>query len=409
MKKLCIYAASDRFNYGDLLFPLILSEMLKPATDRVFQIEVVGTVKSDLRVSGGLKTTPVKNLFSPAWFPPGSVVIVGGGEVLPPSWHEVMGCTDSRLSKIAQLCERALMKVRFPAWRWTMLTDRVFRWLVCPKLEYPFLLSEGHFPSGIKVIYNTIGCIGLENLGDNAAIFRERLNGATFISVRDKASADALRKLGFHSGRVRLAPDSAIVISDLYDRRLILNSCEKPIQAFIKDNEYRYVCFQISLQHAKDDISALALQLNQIAKTHDARILLLPIGYARHHWDQHALALIREALTVESVMPEAPSAMNIMAAIAFCKVFIGTSLHGAITALSYAVPHVSIGPSGGKLESFIRTWDLPEQSQCTPINGLAEKVNQVLCVSSERRIKKKEALIKCYRKCFDEILSEITA
>src|SRR5690606_35478242 len=42
-------------------------------------------------------------------------------------------------------------------------------------------------------------------------------------------------------------------------------------------------------------------------------------------------------------------------------VFAGTSLHGAITALSYTVPHFAISSSDRKVHAFLDTWDIDAQ------------------------------------------------
>jgi len=62
-KKICIYSACDRFNYGDLLFPMVLTNLLKQSFGDKYDIEIFGTIRSDLSPYGALKTKPIRQVF----------------------------------------------------------------------------------------------------------------------------------------------------------------------------------------------------------------------------------------------------------------------------------------------------------------------------------------------------------
>ena len=77
-KRLYILAPNDRFNYGDLLFPHVLTYYLKKNFDDVVY---VSTSKSNLSDKGGIPTEPYSVLFNvdSAWE---NHLIVAGGESL---------------------------------------------------------------------------------------------------------------------------------------------------------------------------------------------------------------------------------------------------------------------------------------------------------------------------------------
>ena len=74
---------------------------------------------------------------------------------------------------------------------------------------------------------------------------------------------------------------------------------------------------------------------------------------------------------------------KIMRTIAQSKLFMGTSLHGIITAMSFAVPYVGLNPKISKLKSYIFTW-APEQLMfMSNFDDLFEKGTAALLVESK--------------------------
>ncbi len=62
MEKILIIGAFDRYNYGDLLFPLILEKQLD-TYHKDFQYEFYGLVESDLSKEGGKPTLDLKAFY----------------------------------------------------------------------------------------------------------------------------------------------------------------------------------------------------------------------------------------------------------------------------------------------------------------------------------------------------------
>src|SRR5699024_2081618 len=69
---------------------------------------------------------------------------------------------------------------------------------------------------------------------------------------------------------------------------------------------------------------------------------------------------------------------EIMGLIAFSKVYLGTSLHGAITAMSYLVPAIGLNRKVHKLESYMRTWVSTQYSNLDFHEISFERINQLI-------------------------------
>lgn len=93
-----------------------------------------------------------------------------------------------------------------------------------------------------------------------------------------------------------------------------------------------------------------------------------------------------------------------MMLIAQSKIFIGTSLHGNITALSFCVPHIGLTTRDPKLESFLNSWDLLEQSSCIPYNKICKKMKSVTAIQKEKLKQKRDELVTLSYINFEEMM-----
>jgi len=117
-----------------------------------------------------------------------------------------------------------------------------------------------------------------------------------------------------------------------------------------------YICFQISSYHFNLDPEEIHMQLIKLVKETNLPIILLPMGRAALHEDQKALRMIKSRGKIPCYITSKNSIYDIMLLIANAKIFIGTSLHGIITAMSFGIPYLSIGPHIGKVKRYLQTW-----------------------------------------------------
>jgi hypothetical protein len=118
-----------------------------------------------------------------------------------------------------------------------------------------------------------------------------------------------------------------------------------------------HIVFHISDHHAKRRVEALAQQLTELNMSTGLRIALLTIGKAPGHADDGPLDKLQSLLGDRAFRVDSGKIEDIIQCIATSKLYCGTSLHGAITALAYAVPQVALLPNKViKLSSFLETW-----------------------------------------------------
>ncbi len=333
-KRLLFLSASDRINYGDLLFPIICKEVFK---EKDIQFENFGIIKSDLSHFGALPGRSYKDLRRTVLKDGGNIVI-GGGEVLFADWQVLL----SYLSPVYN----SLIKIRN--------FRRLNKWLSLDKIIYnktqnpfPFIIEKSEKQN---VYYNAVGGTFNDYLGKKEtedAI--NSLNSAKVLSVRDWRTYNSLKAKGINA---KLVPDSAIILSDLFPVKK-LKGMVKLGGDLPRSNTYIFV--QVGKNCAPDNPEKFVHDLEKIGEKMELDILLCPIGLASGHEDQ---VILKELYKLGSKIKyhHPKSIYEIMSLIAFSRAYMGTSLHGVITAQSYGVPFLPLNPGLKKVKGYCRTW-----------------------------------------------------
>nr|WP_241976332.1 polysaccharide pyruvyl transferase family protein [Cryobacterium algoricola] len=205
----------------------------------------------------------------------------------------------------------------------------------------PYVPSYKHARRSILVT-SAIGASSLDSL--RASPKREvvrALSSASYVSVRDEMGRSALSRQGIES---ELVPDSVAILTELRSIDL------PPV-----DSE---LVFQVSQSWLKSRHGPTLDAIERLSKDF-ATIRLLPIGLAGGHGDQFALAGLHKDLKGRGirnvVLCRTSTVWDVADAISTADVFVGTSLHGAVTAMAYGVPHVGLD-SISKLDAYLTTW-----------------------------------------------------
>jgi len=326
-----IYGAYDRHNYGDLLFAIILKRYLEE--DRRFSVLVAATKKSNLSKYGALPTIPLKKALEQTRSQPKTLLIVAGGECLTAQWESIIGYLAPQALYYPIKASPYLLGQK--------LFIRLSRILTSIPSDLPLVLGERDLPN-LQVMYSSVGGneISKKTSLINTAIARN-LRDSSYISVRDMETSAELERLGI---KHNLVPDSAILISDMFPQDTT-------------SNEPGHIVFHISDHHAKRRVEAIAQQLTELSMTTGLKIALLTIGKAPGHSDDEPLDKLQSLLGDRAHRVNSGKIEDIIRCIASSKLYCGTSLHGAITALAYAVPQIALLPKQVvKLSSFLETW-----------------------------------------------------
>ncbi|WP_158769088.1 polysaccharide pyruvyl transferase family protein [Paraglaciecola sp. L1A13] len=361
-KKIIFYGAYDRYNYGDNLMPIIFQfyiEKYHPLILQEYVIEYCAIGNSDLSQYSCFKTNKIANLLGST--PEDSLLIVIGGEVLcATNLTLLMHMQNTRFSHAVVKAGRYLLRRHL-----NVFTNKTYgtRW------EFPYIPPKSVFKHKIKLAFNTVGG-GISGLSvKDQTDVTNRLKSADYISVRDKRTQHNLES----KIDAVLYPDSVFLISELISSDFL----NKEISPSIKDvKDKPYFCFQASPHKVGSEVGEVVDALIQIAKLRNEKIVLLPIGYASGHDDVYYLRQIQKRLEGEGLLLQDLNVWEIMYTIKNASLFIGTSLHGIITAMAFNVPHFGLNPNISKVNSFLKDWSI------FPFNR-SMALEQIVSASSE--------------------------
>ncbi|WP_460796770.1 polysaccharide pyruvyl transferase family protein [Microbacterium sp. GXF0217] len=287
------FGTFDVANYGDLLFPRLLEWRLGDIADEFVHISPVGgrRIYMDVPVSRSMAEVQHDGLEFGA-------VVVGGGNILHdnetslPAYKNVGQVAYSRLwIGAAQLATRQ---------------------------RIPLVVNA----PGVPKLPGTAG----------APLMRHFASTTDYFAVRDAYSQDLLRSIGVNGTRV--VPDTALEIREVFPASAPVNLAVSERLVQLLDERYAVV-------HVNDryggDIASLARKLDEISLSLRAVLVLVAIGPC-HGDDAFAL---RVAAHMESnpVVFDTPKAIEDIAyVISKACAYVGSSMHGFITATSYKVP-----------------------------------------------------------------------
>ncbi|MHB0765030.1 polysaccharide pyruvyl transferase family protein [Stutzerimonas sp. NM35] len=378
------YGAYDRHNYGDLLFAIVLKHYLE--ADGRFRVLIAATKQSDLSSYGALPTIALKKALEATRQQDKTMLIVAGGECLTAQWESIIGYL-------------APQAIYYPIKASPYLIGhrqfiRLSRAFTSIPSDLPLVLGERELP-GYQVMYNSVGGneISRKKPLIHAAIERN-LKDCTYVSVRDRETSAELDKLGVEHN---LVPDSAVLISDIFP--------QQP-----EPSEPGHIVFHISDHHAKRRIEAIARQLTELSASTGLKIALLTIGKAPGHSDDEPLDKLQGLLGERAYRVNSGHIQDIIRCIATSRLYCGTSLHGAITALTYAVPQIALLPRRVvKLSSFLETW-VPQQS-CgfAEIEQISQTASALLTSFGEPQKAELQAMVELMKNRVRANLEHMTA
>lgn len=340
---IAIYGAVDRFNYGDLLFPLILTKAFRKAGAHV-DLTTVGIRNSDLSRYGALPSQGLRWMLKPGNLPPGSSIVVAGGELLAAGWWQLLSHLFPPL--IGDACHAMISQCV----KENHLDNIGRKLLGCP-WKIPFAPHSSCMRSDINVAFNAVGG---SNLAHRQEAWREdvlsAVQKAVFASVRDR---ETYNLLGEKSG-VQLMPDSAAALPEFFPATDLAEAASSRIQNILQD-DIPFICFQLHRYFHTDKLRQFAAQLDELQSSGGFRIILLPIGHATGHSDHRSLRKIKRAMRNPCELLGRLNLIDTITLLSRCSVYAGTSLHGLITAMSYGRPYASIGKAP-KCKAFLDTW-----------------------------------------------------
>jgi hypothetical protein len=387
-----LYGAFDRHNYGDLLFPLIMQRIYSEHfPDK--KIVVAGLIDSDLSAFGAPKTIAIKKALKNS--KSNASIILAGGDVVACDWQSAYG----------YLLPTAIFPLyeRIGCYYFPKITDYIVSRMAGLTSALPFNLNREDAGSNRKVIYNSVGATGVSrvNKDEDMTSLATIMNEADFVSVRDTFSQEQLVRIGYKNPQ--LAPDSATVMSRYISVEELSKKSEESTLAMIKRFSQGYLVFQISQAHVRDKEQAFAEQLSHLFKETGLPIVFIAIGNAAGHNDTAGINKVVSFLDedVEFDRYLTGNIFDLMNIIRNSSCYCGTSLHGLITSMSFAVPRVGLLPKLRKQVNYMKTWDLEHMPRGVEPEQLAKSVNVAMATPKEELIALGQHLTDTYLASFN--------
>jgi Polysaccharide pyruvyl transferase len=215
-------------------------------------------------------------------------------------------------------------------------------------------------------------------------LVQRALSDVCYAAVRDEVSRGFLLEAGVE-GPVEVVPDTGVLVAETIRRRV----GEERGRALLEprgsgSNGRGRLCFQCSPGFLRREEGLVAKSLTRIAARRNLEVVLLPIGWC--HGDLDALRLVQEASGVRFTLVEGvDSPLEVGAVIGACDYFVGSSLHGNLTALSFGLPHIVVNNPlrAAKLEGFVQLAGL-EDFRITDWEALEETFDRLAATPRER-------------------------
>lgn len=342
-KVICFLSASDRVNYGDLLFPIVFKKL---AEELGLKLEFYNyaIVKSDLSSFGALPTGSYMSLLQNIKTMDRGKLVVGGGEVFFANWNTIYSFINPVFFQLKKY--KSIQKLNLP--KFLLARNRV---------EYPFCPSKSELQNDkLKMYFSSVGgeFTGMVNKGKNLKL-ESSLKSASLLSVRDKRTKISMEK---HGVNAKLVPDSVIIISDYFDTKVLLQRASVQCKAIDRN----YIYLQIGNFKGPKNLEQFVWDLKKMSDKMNLKVVLCPIGTAPGHEDHIILKRIK-AYESSFIYVEPKSIYDVMYLISNSSLYLGTSLHGLITAQSFSVPFIGLNKQLTKVSSYIKTW-VSESMDC---------------------------------------------
>jgi polysaccharide pyruvyl transferase len=364
----------DVENYGDLLYPIVLRQLFTTPVD------AYSLLPGDAPLRAGYQTESITTLIH-SHAP--STLVVGGGDLLRTDADLVAKHYGRNSRTSSKSLRRSIglggyagyvLRDKLPRLEASDFYARNFRarWMNY-RAAGPFIIDPRDLPQGSVVAYVSCG-VPHEFSPAETENVKRALDGACRISVRDEASAEKLRRTGV-SQTVHVAPDMCVMLSHRLRRENLAGRGERTLARFGISVGRPLLCFQTQPYPGFSEDEILA-QLKRYREKHHADVVLLPLGYC--HGDHEFLRSLSRRSNGMLKYVDTDSVVDMLSIISAADLFVGTSLHGNITAFSFGIPHL-FGPLPvAKAEGFLSVTNLPAELRLGSWCELNDKIGYAL-------------------------------
>lgn len=331
--------AFDRYNFGDLLFPLLMRELLLRHETPGFTVHPLGFFREG-PLERGLDTTHGFRAMAQGAANGDLRVVVGGGELLTASWWSLLQYYPHNRAKLIRASCRSLPR-RF--------RDPLLRRALGGASPYPYMIDGAH--PNAKVVYNAVGGVALERAApERRAFVKLCFASSAYASVRDRKTHAHLTGEGVDAA---LTPDSVAAIWTILNRSDVYAACSPVVQDLVAMGNY--FVLQVREDAKNLDPASVAEAVDDLCSRTGLTPVLLPFSRARQNDDRVFLEAVRPRLRHAHVYLPHATVNETIACVSSADCFIGTSLHGAILSIASETPLAPLGDVG-KRQAYMETW-----------------------------------------------------
>ena len=401
----------DLENYGDLLYPIIFRHQLRQHTTTL-PLSYYSPLAIEAPQEAGFETQSLMTLFESSAEP--RTIVIGGGDILRTDWEVVASHYHTNSHDSFGQLRRSIGTLNAANY---LLRKRIIRvkpvgffaeqfrarWMDYPGAG-PFMIDTNALPPKSTISYVSCG-VPQEFSPLERNDVKRVLDQARFIYLRDKQSVEKIRSAGVKR-ELHVAPDLAITLSDQFDRQELIRRGYETLSRFGIDKGQSFLCFQSQPYPGFDD-DEIVRQCRHYQERKNSPVVLLPIGYTHRDNEYLKNLALRSGGTLKYA--DVYSIMDIMAIIASSNVFVGTSLHGNITASSFGIPHV-FGPLPvDKAAGYLSIVNLPAELRLDSWNEMNYKIDLALELGpqffSDRAREAKEKVYRVMDELFQVLLN----
>ena len=393
-----LFGAFDRHNFGDLLFPHIVARML--GRD---DLQFAGLVARDLRRYGGHKVEAVTELSKSSQTRAANVLHVGGELLTCDAWEAAVMLSSAERTETV-IASESIWKRDGTAWAHAHLG--------VPACA-PYVFSRHAFShvQAQRVIFNSVGGVDLDTCTSalRAEVLRA-LRAADYVSVRDTRTQTLLKQTDIEA---ELAPDPVVMIADLFGNMIRRRASDGEVKQARSTFPGGYAAVQFSADFGDDrTLDIIARELDSMAAAEAGLgVVLFRAGAAPWHDDLRCYERI--ASRVRRAPLKLFHSLNIWdigALISQSRLYCGSSLHGRVVAMAFAVPRVNVchPATAGKVTkqaAFASTWEHPEHAAVVTIDNLARACGVALAFSQGKLDALARELAQCYREAFASVIT----
>jgi polysaccharide pyruvyl transferase WcaK-like protein len=392
----------DVENYGDLLYPVLFERMLRKR-NQAWEVHKFSFIHTESMQGCGYITRPVQPLFSSNQERLRALV-VGGGDLLRTDWNLVASHYRSiylRRKGGFPLRDLPVLFARLLGKRVDFAAQFRSRHMNYPAVG-PFIIDPAKLSNVKLVAYCSCG-VPFPFGEDVRSQVANVINKSSFIYLRDRQSRDRLVEAGVQQ-EIHVGPDLIVALSDFFDPVVERERGRSILQKQGVDIRRHILCVQCRPQQKRDTLE-LAEQLRAYQERTACDVILIPIG--RCHGDEDYLKELARTSCGAFKYIEIYSIFDILSVLAACNIFLGTSLHGNITAFSFGIPHLFAPIAVAKADGFLDVVNLARELRLKSWAEVNQKLDMVTSLDRDYFSARVSAAKRRVNEVFDLLLQAV--